>query len=156
MLSPWLTLVAEAYPLICPVASSPPFDQNQPLEPGCWFSRTIGLSAASVELTGTVAAEENRHSRAATTIRLNLIDAAPSSLGPLGLYLARCGGRGAEHLTLRWRRASGIGSPRPPLSSGRSGRGRRRGGPRSHEQKARLLGGGGQSGQSLNRTRRIP
>src|SRR5438445_9677246 len=43
MLSPWLTLVAEAYPLICPVASSPAFDQNQPLEPGCWFSKTLVL-----------------------------------------------------------------------------------------------------------------
>src|SRR2546426_8321745 len=112
----WRTLVADAYPLICPVASSPPFDQNQPLEPGCWFSRTIGLSAASVELAGTVQA--NRPSRAVTTIRLSLIDAAPSPLGPLWLYLARCGGRGVEHLTLRWRRAPGIGSPRPPLSRG--------------------------------------
>src|SRR2546422_7139067 len=127
MLPFWLTLPADAYPLICPVASSPHCkgNQYQPLEPGCWFSKTIGLSAASVELAGTIQA--NRPSRAVTTIRLSLIDAAPSSLGPLGLYLVRCGGRGAGHLTLRWRRASGIGCPRPPLSSGRPGRGRRRG-----------------------------
>src|SRR2546422_5849405 len=72
----WRTLVADAYPLICPVASSPTFDQNQSLEPGCWFSKTIGLSAASVELAGTIKA--NRPSRAVTTIRLSLIDAAPS------------------------------------------------------------------------------
>src|SRR2546426_11115373 len=110
----WRTLVADAYPLICPVASSANFDQNQPLEPGCWFSRTIGLSTASVDLAGTVQA--NRPSRAVTTIRLSLIDAAPSSLGPLGLSLARCGGRGVGCLTLRWRRNPGIGRPRPPLS----------------------------------------
>src|SRR5436309_2682103 len=103
MLSPWLTLVAEAYPLICPVASSACRDQNQPLEPGCWFSRTIGLSAASGELAGTVQA--NRLSRVVTTIRLSLIDAAPSPLGPSAPYLARCGGCGVGHLTLRWRRA---------------------------------------------------
>src|SRR2546425_5319556 len=105
MLSFWLTLTADAYPLICPVASSPHFkgNQYQPLEPGCWFSRTIGLSAASGELTGAVAAAGNRHSRAVTTIRFSLIDAVPSSLGPSAPYLARCGGRGAGHLTLRWR-----------------------------------------------------
>src|SRR5437879_13852132 len=115
MLSPWLTLVAEAYPLICPVASSPAFDQNQPLEPGCWFSKTIGLSAASCELAGATPA--NRLSRAVTTIRLSLIDAAPSPLGPSAPYLARVGGSGGGHLSLRWRRAPGISSPRPPLTS---------------------------------------
>src|SRR3989449_6312884 len=73
MLSFCLTLPADAYPLICPVASSPHCkgNQYQPLEPGCWFSRTIGLSAASGELTGAVAAAGNRHSRAVTTIRLD-------------------------------------------------------------------------------------
>src|SRR5436309_4103827 len=103
----WRTLVADAYPLICPVASSACSDQNQPLEPGCWFSRTIGLSAASGELAGAVATQANRHSRAITRIRLSLIDATPSPLGPPAVYLARCRGRGAGHLTLRWRRASG-------------------------------------------------
>src|SRR5213593_3205376 len=116
MLSFWLMLVAEAYPLICWVTSSPSLDHIQPPSPGCWFSRTIGLSAASVELAGTVQA--NRLSRAVTTIRLSLIDATPSPLGPSAPYLARCGGRGAGHLTLRWRRAPGSRSPRPPLSSG--------------------------------------
>src|SRR5206468_3602565 len=120
----WRTLVADAYPLICPVASSACSDQNQPLEPGCWFSRTIGLSGASCELAGATPA--NRLSRVVTTIRLSLIDAAPSPLGPSAPYLARCGGRGVGHLTLRWRRAPGIGGPRPPLSSGKPGRGRRR------------------------------
>src|SRR2546426_4683099 len=110
----WRTLVADAYALICPFASSPNFDQNHPLEPGSWFSRTIGLSAASCELA--VAVQANRPSRAVTTIRLSLIDAAPSPLGPSAPYLARCGGRGVGHLTLRWWRAPGIGSPRPPLS----------------------------------------
>src|SRR5438093_6363525 len=99
----WRTLVADAYPLICPVASSACSDQNQPLEPGCWFSKTIGLSAASCELAGATPA--NRLSRVVTTIRLSLIDAAPSPLGPSAPYLARCGGRGAGHLPLRWRRA---------------------------------------------------
>src|SRR6266568_7921623 len=105
MLSFCLTLVADAYPLICPFTSSARSDQYQLLEPGCWFSRTIGLSAASGELAGGVAAQANRHSRALTTIRLSLIDAAPSPLGPSAPYLARCGGRGAGHLPLRWRRA---------------------------------------------------
>src|SRR5205809_958979 len=155
MLSFCLTLVADAYPLICPVASSPPGDQSQPLEPGCWFSRTIGLSAASGELTGAVAAQANRHSRAVTTIRLSLIDAVPSPLGPPAPYLVRCGGRGAGHLSLRWREVPGIGSPRPPLSSGRPGRGRRRGSRRSHAHKARLLAGGGQSGEYGNWTKGI-
>src|SRR5437773_4172319 len=99
MFSFCLTLVADAYPLICPVASSPPGDQSQPVEPGCWFSRTIGLSAASGELAGATTA--NRLSRAVTTIRLSLIDAAPSPPAPPAPYLARRGGRGVGHLSLR-------------------------------------------------------
>src|SRR2546422_11411094 len=103
----WRTLVADAYPLICPVASSPTFDQNQSLEPGCWFSKTIGLSAASVELAGTIKA--NRPSRAVTTIRLSLIDAAPSPLGPSAPYLARCGGHRSHEQQVRLR-ARGVQS----------------------------------------------
>src|SRR2546422_9225486 len=98
----WRTLVADAYPLICPVASSPTFDQNQSLEPGCWFSKTIGLSAASVELAGTIQA--NRLSRAVTTIRLSLIDAAPSPLGPPAPYLS----------TIMWRSRSW--TPHAPMA----------------------------------------
>src|SRR5881296_3232317 len=117
-------LVAEAYPLICPFTSSARSDpQNQPPSPGCWFSETIGLSAASCELAGATPA--NRLSRAVTTIRLSLIDAAPSPLGPSAPYLARCGGRGAGHLPLRWRRAL-VSEARGRRSHGRSGRGRRR------------------------------
>src|SRR5205809_1724307 len=101
MLSFCLTLVADAYPLICPVASSPPGDQSQPVEPGCWFSRTIGLSAARGELTRAVAAQTNRLSRAVTTIRLSRIDAAPSPPAPPAPYLARCGGRGTGYVSLR-------------------------------------------------------
>jgi len=52
---------------------------------------------------------------------------------------ARCGGREVGHRSLRWRRDPGSGSPLPPLSSVRSGRGRRRGGRHSHSQKSRLL-----------------
>ena|SRR5437899_1274403 len=89
MLSFWLTLTADAYPLICPVASSPHFkgNQYQPLERRCWFSRTIGLSAAGGELAGVEAAQANRLSRAVTTIRLGLIDAAPSPPVPPAPYL---------------------------------------------------------------------
>src|SRR5438445_9623701 len=89
MLSLWLTLVADAYPLICPVASSPHFKwyQIQPFEPGCWFSRTIGLSAAGIELDGVEAAQANRLNRAVTTTRLILINAAPSPPVPLAPYL---------------------------------------------------------------------
>src|SRR2546427_12518418 len=120
MLSFWLTLVADAYPLICPVASSPHFkgNQYQPLEPGCWFSKTIGLSAPSSMLAGAEATQANKLSRAVTPIRLSLIDAAPSPPAPPAPYLnkARCGGCEAEHLSLRWRRAPGIGSSLPPLS----------------------------------------
>src|SRR2546426_7240886 len=88
MLSFWLTLTADAYPLICPVVSSPHFkgNQYQPLEPGCWFSKTIGLSAASGELAGAEAVQAN--SRAVTTIRLGLIDAAPSPPAPPAPYLS--------------------------------------------------------------------
>src|SRR5438105_1781117 len=99
----WRTLVAEAYPLICPVASSACSDQNQLLEPGCWFSRTIGLLAASCALAVVVAAQANRPSRAVTTIRRSRIDAAPSPPGPPAPYLARCGSRETGHLSLRWR-----------------------------------------------------
>ena len=41
-----LRLVADAYPLICPPASVASSEICQPLEPGSWFSVTIGLSAA--------------------------------------------------------------------------------------------------------------
>src|SRR6266705_4107509 len=99
MLSFWLTLVDDAYPLICPVASSPTFDQTQALEPGCWFSTTIGLSAASVELAGARAAQANRPSMAATTIRL--IETNPNfrkDAGQSGKYRNR---KGAIPLKLR-------------------------------------------------------
>src|SRR5256885_3587373 len=48
MLWPSPTLVSEAYPLICPGASSETSaPSSHALEPACWFSATIGLSAAS-------------------------------------------------------------------------------------------------------------
>src|SRR5437899_7258965 len=47
-LSPWFTLVADAYPLIWPCASSATFGPScHAVEPGCWFSTTIGLGAAN-------------------------------------------------------------------------------------------------------------
>src|SRR5207253_5811901 len=47
-LSPWFTLVADAYPCIWPCASSATFGPScHAVEPGCWFSTTIGLGAAN-------------------------------------------------------------------------------------------------------------
>src|SRR5438067_13793647 len=49
MPSPLLTLTAEAYPLICWWVSSAMlgyFQMYQASVPGCWFSTTMGLSAA--------------------------------------------------------------------------------------------------------------
>src|SRR5947208_4442157 len=43
MLLFWLTLVADAYPLICWLVSSASFVHHQAPVPGCWFSMTLGL-----------------------------------------------------------------------------------------------------------------
>src|SRR2546425_9601598 len=55
---PWRTLVAEVYPLIWPFTSSACLEQHiQARVPGCWFSVTIGLVAATARMaTGGVAA----------------------------------------------------------------------------------------------------
>src|SRR5438445_7225661 len=51
----WLTLVADAYPLICWVTSSATSDPSfHALEPACWFSATTGFAAAAT-LAGTPA-----------------------------------------------------------------------------------------------------
>src|SRR5436190_10247449 len=54
MFSPLLTLVADAYPLICPTASFPPVPKiRQSLVPFCWFSMTIGLLAGGSMVRGS-------------------------------------------------------------------------------------------------------
>ena len=72
-----LTLVADAYPLICPTASSAisPGVSRHAIEPNCWFSITIGLSAARAGIAGAMIAGPNRPSMAATTIRFSCIHA---------------------------------------------------------------------------------
>src|SRR4029450_13761592 len=63
----WFTLVADAYPLICWFVSSPSFDHIQAPEPGCWFSRTTGLSTAGND--ACVSPTTSRRPRSATIMR---------------------------------------------------------------------------------------
>src|SRR5438093_13725610 len=72
MLSFGLPLVADAYPLICPFASSAisPGASRHAVEPGSWFSITIGLSAARAGIAGAMTADATRASTAATATRL--------------------------------------------------------------------------------------
>jgi len=50
----WLTLVADAYPLICWLVSSASFVHHQAPVPGCWFSMTMGLLWATA-VAGAIA-----------------------------------------------------------------------------------------------------
>src|SRR2546425_6496293 len=95
MLPPWVTLLAEASPLIWPLTSSASLDSPQPPEPGCAFSVTTGLVSAAAgsavegnaaSIASAIAAEASdlcRRSRGRAVGTASLDYMSPTAIGGL-------------------------------------------------------------------------